>query len=77
MIACSSKALALSSTHVRGLAWPRLPVCRLIESDAEALAGQTTTWVPPDKFERVTRSEWPACCLLPAPVPSQVLPVLR
>ena len=52
-------------------------VRRLIESDAAALAGQTTTWVPPDKFERVTRSEWPACCLLPAPVPSQVLPVLR
>jgi hypothetical protein len=33
-------------------------LCRLVESDAAALAGQHGKWVPPDKFQRVTRSEF-------------------
>lgn len=33
------------------------PLNRLIESDAAALAGRPAKWVPPDKFQRVTRSE--------------------
>lgn len=28
-----------------------------MESDAASLAGQPCQWVPPDKFERITRSE--------------------
>ena len=37
-------------------AWGR--ACRrLVESDAAALAGKSARWVPPDRFQRVTRSE--------------------
>jgi hypothetical protein len=35
---------------------------RLVKSDAAALAGQPCQWMPPDKFQRVTRSE----CMLGA-----------
>ncbi|KAL4433860.1 hypothetical protein ABPG75_000301 [Micractinium tetrahymenae] len=33
-------------------------LCRLIESDAAALAGRPAHWVPPDRFQRVTRKFW-------------------
>lgn len=36
---------------------PRTLVCRLVQMDAAALAGQHAKWEAPDKFERVTRSE--------------------
>jgi hypothetical protein len=32
-------------------------LCRTIESDAAALSGRPTKWVPPDSFYRKTRSE--------------------
>ena len=33
------------------------PTCRrLVECDAAALAGRPAKWVPPDRFQRVTRS---------------------
>lgn len=34
------------------------PICRLMQRDAAALAGQHAKWEAPDKFERVTRSEY-------------------
>ncbi|KAL4419518.1 hypothetical protein ABPG77_005749, partial [Micractinium sp. CCAP 211/92] len=33
-------------------------LCRLIEGDAAALAGRPAHWVPPDRFQRVTRKFW-------------------
>lgn len=47
-----------SSRHLETLltSLPSTPL-RLIESDAAALAGRPATWVPPDRFQRVTRSE--------------------
>ena len=33
-------------------------LCRQLEGDWAAAGAKGAQWVPPDKFERVTRSEW-------------------